>query len=214
MGLFRDKTHYDRTGSMDAASKAQGKGNRKKAIGEYRKVLAHEPENFAVHGKIAILLAESKQLGEAWDSFVAAAEGFKKKGFDEKALALYQQATRYLPREVELWETISAMHVSKGRPADGIKVLLDGRRVFSKKKLRPMAVRLLEKVRKIDPWHFEATIDLARLRAKDGNRNGARQLLEGLASREKKKKKLRRVRAALFRLSPTPVAAWRWLRGT
>lgn len=212
MGLFRDKTHYDRTGSMDAASKAQGKGNRKKAIAEYRKVLSHEPENFAVHGKVAVLLAESKQLDEAWDAFVAAAEGFKKQGFEEKALALYQQATRYLPREVELWETISAMHVAKGRSADGVKVLLDGRKAFSTRKLRPMAIRLLEKVRKLDPWHFDATMDLAKLLAKDGEKAGARRLLEGLASRVSKKR-IRRVRAALFKLSPTPAAAWRWMRG-
>ena len=58
MPFFRDKTHYSRTETLAKAAKAQGKGNRKKAIAEYRKVVEFERDNPTVLGKLAVLLAE------------------------------------------------------------------------------------------------------------------------------------------------------------
>lgn len=217
VGFFRDKVHYDRKATLEAAEKYRTGGKRKKAIAEYRRILEHEPESTQIHAKLAPLLAETKQLDQAWKSFVAAAEGFKKQGFDEKAVAVYQQAARYLPQEVELWETIARMKAAKGKGPDALKTLLDGTVHFRKKALRPLAIRLLRLGFEIEPWEFKTTYALAGLLAKTGEREEALRLYEGLVDRTRRLK-LRKVRAALFRLSPTPAAAWRWaraaLRGT
>lgn len=217
VALFRDKVHYDRKATLEAAETYRTRGKRKKAIAEYRKILQHEPESTQVHAKLAPLLAETKQMDEAWKSFVAAAEGFRKQGFDEKAIAVYQQAARYLPQEVELWETIARMKAAKGKGPDAQKTLLDATVHFRGKRLRPLAVRLLRLGFEIEPWEFKTTFALAGLLAKTGERGEARRFYEGLVERTRRKK-LRKVRAALFRLSPTPAAAWRWaraaLRGT
>ena len=109
IGKVFGKEVYDRTDSMERAAKAAGRGRRKKAIAEYRKVLEHEPENPQVHSKLGVLLAETKQLPEAWKSFVIAAEGFKKQGFADRQFSVYSQATRYMPHEVELWETLAKL---------------------------------------------------------------------------------------------------------
>ena len=60
MGLF-GKPKYDRSESMSRAAKAEGRGKRKKAIAEYRKVLAKEPENPAILVKLATLLVAGSE---------------------------------------------------------------------------------------------------------------------------------------------------------
>lgn len=210
MRLF-GKTTYDRAETLERAAKAQGRGQRKKAIAEYRKVLEQEPENPAVLGKLAVLLAQTKQLEEARQRFVAAAEVYEKQAFDDKALATYLQAAGYLPRRVELWERIAKLHVKRDRGADATRALLDGSRQLRGKKARASAIRLLREAVKIEPWHFEATFELARLLVKEAGMAQARHLYEGLCKRTRNRQ-LRRVRGAMFRVSPTPAAAWRWLR--
>ncbi len=210
MGWFGTK-EYNRSSALESAAKAQGKGNKKKALAEYKKVLEHEPENPNILAKVAALLAQTKQDKEAWDTFVKAAEIYKKQGFDDKALSVYLNATTYMPQEVGLWETVAKLHVKRGRPADGVKACLDGRKNFKKAKHRELAIRLLKLAVQIEPWEFESTYELATLMKADGNKREAERLLEGLIPRCSKRK-LRKVRGALFRLSPGPGSGWRWMR--
>src|SRR4051812_5337522 len=165
MAWFGDKTHYSRADSMERASKAQGKGKKKKAIEEYQKILAHEPENAQVLTKVAVLFAETRKYPEAWESFVAAAESWRKQGFGEKHYATYRQAVDYMPREVELWETLARIDVERKRVPDAVKVLIEGRSHFTGRAMREYAIRLLRLATKIEPWNYEATFDLAKLLA-------------------------------------------------
>jgi tetratricopeptide (TPR) repeat protein len=208
--IFGKRT-YDRADSLARASKALGRGRRKQAIAEYRRVLEQEPGNPIILAKLAVLLAETKQLAEAREKFSSAGERYEKQGFPEKALAVYVQATAYLPRQVELWETISGLNLARSRRADALAALLEGRRHFRRRRERPLAIRLLRQATRIEPWHFDASFDLARVLAKSGAAAEADRLFAGLCERNRDTE-LRRVRGAIFRRSPTPSAAWRWLR--
>jgi tetratricopeptide (TPR) repeat protein len=213
VALFRKekKDEYDREEILKAAEKAERKGDRPKAVLEYDKVLRWEPQNYPLHQKMAVLLAETGKDAEAWSHFVSAAEGYVKDGFVDKAVAVYTQASGYLNTRVDLWLTLADLHVRRGRKADGVKVCLDGRRSFRKLKQHHQAVQLLRKAIDIEPYHLEATLDLARLRRRTGGREEAVRLLHGIAVRNKGRA-LRRIRAAQVRLSPTPAAMWRWFR--
>jgi len=208
--LFGRRT-YDRADSLARASKALGRGRRKRAIAEYRRVLEQEPGNPVILAKLAALLAETKQVAEAGEKFNAAGKRYENQGFPEKALAVYLQATTYLPRSFELWETISGLNLARARRADAIAALLEGRKHFRRRKQRPLAIRLLRGAVRIEPWHFDATLDLAHLLTKSGARAEADRLYQGLCERTRDTR-LRRVRGAMFRRSATPAAFWRWLR--
>jgi tetratricopeptide (TPR) repeat protein len=205
------KRAYDRADSMARATKAAGRGKRKQAIAEYRRVLAQEPANPVILAKLAPLLAETRQLAEAGEKFRAAGKQYENQGFPEKALGVYTQAVKYLPRSVETWETISGLYLARSRRADALSALLEGRRHFRRRKQRPIAIRLLRGAVKVEPWHLDATLDLARQLRKSGVRAEADRLYQGLCER-KRGVHLRRVRGAMFRRSPTPAALWRWLR--
>lgn len=210
---FKRRESYSRSEILEAAGEAQAKGKTKKAIAGYLKVLEANPDDHIVHGKVAPLLARTKQFSESWSSFKAAGEGYDLVGFGDKALSIYIQATRCLPLEVEAWETVTNVQLSRGLKADTLNTLLKGHRNFRRRDLRDKAIYLLRKAWEITPWHFEVTFELARLLAKTGKKEEALKLLYGLAQREKKHN-LRRIRGAILKISPTPGSAWRWLRVT
>jgi tetratricopeptide (TPR) repeat protein len=196
---------------MSRAAKAEGRGKRKKAIAEYRKVLVQEPENPAILVKLATLLAQTKQPDEARLKYLSATEIHEKQGFDDKALAVLRQAVTHLPKRVELWEKIGQLDVKRERAPEAIRDLLEGSQKFRKRSERQSAIRLLRQAVKVEPWQFEASLSLARLLAKAGARPEARRFYQGLCERNRAAR-LRKVRGAMFRMSPTPAAAWRWAR--
>jgi thioredoxin-like negative regulator of GroEL len=211
MKWFKREKSYDRYAILAAAEKARTKGNVRRAITAYRKVLEVDPTDHEIHGKVAPLLAERKQFAEAWRSFSKAGEGYLRDGYGDKALSMYTQASRYLPHQAEVWESIARLQVGRGRPPDAVKALIVGSRYFRGRKKRTQAIRLLRQAFDIEPWHFEATYTLARLLLKIGERREARQLLEGLAQRMEGRN-LRRALATLFRMAPSLGAAWQWVR--
>ena len=208
---FKRHKSYDRFAILAAAEKARAKGKVRKAIAEYRKVLEVDPSDYETHGKLAPLLAERTQLAGAWKSFVAAGEGYTRDMHEDKALSIYMQAARYLPHQLEVWKSIARLQVGRGRPPDAVKALLDGSRHFRRRNHRPEAIRLLRLACEIEPRHFEATYALARLLLKAGEKREAQWHLEGLAERAKGRNR-RRACATLFRMSPSFVGAWRWVR--
>lgn len=202
---------YDRDAILQAAEKAERKGDRPRAIAEYEKVLRWEPENLVLRTKIAVLLGQVGRPTDAAPHFVAAGEGYVKDGFVDKAVAVYTQAVEHLPTRAELWLTLAELNVKRGRKADAVKACLEGRRRFRRLTQHQQAGQLLARVLDIEPLHLEATLDLARLRRRTGLKDEARRLLHGIAVRNTGPA-LRRIRGAQLRLSPTPAALGRWLR--
>lgn len=210
--LFKKTASYNRAGSIEAAGEANARGKVKKAIAEYKKVLEADPKDQVAHMKIAPLLAASKNFTEAWKSFKAAAERYESLGFFNKAVGVYTQAVRCMPREAAVWESLAGLYLAKGRKADAISTLLKAHLNFRSRKLRYKAIKLLKGAFEIEPWSFEPTYALAKLLAKSGNKKEALTFLEGLAEREKKEKRKKALRAA-FLIKPSFGTAWRWARG-
>jgi tetratricopeptide (TPR) repeat protein len=211
MGWLTREKVYDRGRLLSEAARARQKGKRQKAIGLYRQVLAAEPENPDLHRRIAPLLAETRQAKEAWASYQRAAEGLAQKGFVEQAVGVLREASKQLKRVPELWLALADLEVERKRPIDAHQVLLEGRRHFRSRRDRQHAVLLLQKARKLQPRDVDTNLDLAVVLARSGARQRAQRLLDELTSFTRGRA-LRRVRARQLRLSPTPGAAWLWLR--
>jgi Tfp pilus assembly protein PilF len=210
--VFWRKKLYNRTEVLAAADQARVRGQHRKAIKGYRKVLAVDPSDPVVHGKLAPLLARTRKRGEALASFQLAAQGHIKAGFLDRAIAVYVQAAGFFPEESTLWHDIARAEATLGRRADAVNALVKGSGYLGRRAaLRPQAIQLLDSALKITPWHPDATLAMARLLAKQGDRAAGVALLEDLASRVRGPA-FRRVRWALVRLAPTPGNAWRWVR--
>ncbi len=214
MAFWRAKP-YDRSQTLAEAETARGQGRTTRAIKLYRTVLSREPNDAVVHGKIAPLLARRKRLrGEALASFRLAAQGQLKAGFTDRAIAVYVQAAAFFPLETELWEEMARLDQVRGRRADAIGALMEGAGHLGRTRAtRQEGARLLRRALEMEPWHLEATLQLARILARDGEKEEALALLEDIAGRVRGTGR-RRVRRAILRISPTPANLWRWLAGT
>jgi len=209
--FLRRKSGFDRNRILAEASRARARHRRHKAIKLYRWVLAVEPRNAELHARLAPLLAETGQEFDAWVSYQAAAGAWARQGHLDKAIGVYREAARLLPREVRIWHSIARLQGKSGREAEALETLLEGSRQFKARWARPQAIFLLRRAREIDAWHVESVLELARLLASTEQRREAALLLGGLA-RRCRGVELRRVRRIQFRIEPSLAALWRWLR--
>jgi len=202
----------DRSQVLAAADQLRVKGKYAKAVAEYRKVLLLDPKDADVLSKIAPLLVKLKENEEALRDFRAAADEYIHRGFVDRAIALYVQATAAFPREAQLWEALGKLHNERGRKAEGIKALMAGAAQFKGKKGRPTALKFLRQALSYDWNHIEATIALARLLKANGEAASARTLLDELAPRIRGPA-VKRIHSARLRLFPGFGSLWRWMRG-
>jgi tetratricopeptide (TPR) repeat protein len=207
---FWGRKPYDRVQVLAAADRARARGRLKKAIAGYRQVLGQSPRDLVVLGKVAPLLARTGQAEEAQRCFEAAARGQLEAGFMDRSLAVYVQAAEHFPERAFYWEEAARLHTLRGTRADAVLTLVEGGARLGRA-VPDAGARLLRRALEIDAWHVEGRLVLSRLLLRLRQAAEARALLEELAPRLSGRP-LRRVRGALFRLSPTPAAAWRWLR--
>jgi len=210
MALWRREKPYDRVRVLEVADRARARGRTRKAIAGYRRVLAEDPRDWAVHGKIAPLLARAGQDEEALKSFEAAARGHEGAGFPDRGLAVWVQSAAVYPERAATWEEIARLHARRGRRTDAVNALVEGAGPVAR--MSPeRGVVLLGRALEIDFWNVGGRLLLARLLRRLKRASEARPLLEELAPRVRGRE-LRRVRWALLSLAPGPGAAWRWLR--
>ncbi len=198
---------YDRQKILQAAAKAHANKRSRKAISLYRRVLAVEPSNGELHAKIAPLLARRRERFDAWLSFRAAAQGMLRDGHPERAMAVFTDAARHVPDEVESWVSLARLQRNQRQAQLAVKTLTRGLRHFRSRRQRAEAVYLLRQVREIEPWNFDAVLELARRLGGMDQRDEAGMLLCTLASRVSGRR-LRRVRSTQWRLRPTLGHNW------
>jgi tetratricopeptide (TPR) repeat protein len=206
----RREKRCDRESCLEAAAKAQASGRLKKAVDHYMKALEADPEDLLVHARMAPLLARMKKFEESWESFRIAASRHFASGFGNKAIGIYSQAARFMPRNPEVWEAMAHVYVQQGRRADAVATLYKGHGFFAHGPERDRAVAMLRKAFALDPWNFAVTIELAKL-VKKQDPVEALGLLEGLSGRAEGRD-LRKVHSAMFRTEPSFTMAWKWLK--
>lgn len=211
--MFGAAKPYDRAEVFAAAEQARAKGNKKKAIAGYRQILEHEPDDAAVHAKLAPLIVDDEPR-EAWQSFEKAAKGHLERGFVDRALATYRHAADLMPFIPEAWEQVAALHQRRGRKADAVKVLLEGQQFFWKAPGQlEHAVRLIEQALALEPWHLEGTIALAQALKRRGDGAGAVARLDALLGQLTARPERKRVLRARLGVAFSFKHLWAWLRG-
>lgn len=211
MAWFGDKS-YDRAQLLTRARDAASRGSHRKAIALYERVREVEPDNEDILRRIAAVRLRAGQREEAWRDCQLASRRMTRKGFVDQAIGVLREFAEKFPRQREVWEELAELELERERPPDAVGVLVEGQRWFRSRRTRSDAISLLRRARKIDPTHFEANFLLADRVARSGAPAPARRILEQLDRQPRTRGERRRLRWRLFRLTPTPVAGWAWIR--
>ncbi|HXV37495.1 MAG TPA: tetratricopeptide repeat protein [Myxococcota bacterium] len=211
MGLIRRRVEYDRKRLLAAAEHARARGQHRRAIALYRRVLAAEPHDAAVHARIAPLLAARGERFDAWRSYQQAAQAHLRNQARGEAIAIYRDATRALPTQIEAWRAVAKLELARDAREAALGALLEGRSKFRSRRQRPEAIALLREAREIDAWRLDIVLDLARLLRRSGQATEAQWILGQLADRIRGRE-LRIVRGAQWRIEPSLRHSWSWLR--
>lgn len=212
MFSFGKPVEFDRDVSLRLAEEFRAKKKPKKAVAELEKVLKANPSDAGAHAKLGPLLAQLGDRFRAAESFLIAANDLDARGFKDKALSLWLQVAQTRITDLGAWQKVAQFHAARGHKADGVKVLLQAADLQEGKEGRANAISLLRDVLVLDAHHLDATLELAPLLAKSGEKAEARALLDDAASWSAGPA-LKRVRKAQFALSPGVGTLWRWLRG-
>jgi tetratricopeptide (TPR) repeat protein len=203
---------FDRDEILEQASRARSRRQWRRAIALYRELLALEPNSVELHERLAPLLAQTGQEFDAWNSYRAIAHAALREGREDRAIAVFREASRAVPQEIQAWQGLARLLARQGEPDAAIDVLLEGSRQFRAQWHRPQAIHLLRRARAIDPWHFEVVLELALHLGRADQRSEATMLLAGLADRCDERR-LKRVRAAQWAVEPGARSLLRWLMG-
>jgi len=211
MSLLAVPTRTDRHRLLEEANRARTRGRRSRAIELYRRLLVVEPRNPDVHARLAPLLAADCQDLDAWSSYRLVAKAHLRARRPEQALAVYKEATRALPRQIDAWRGAARLEHKLGREGDAFETLVEGRRWFSGQPYQAHAIALLRIAHEIAPWSHDVTLDLARLLARAQQRFEALHLLDQLGTRGDPELR-RRVAASRFKLTGSPRDLWECVR--
>ncbi|MEM7408840.1 MAG: tetratricopeptide repeat protein [Myxococcota bacterium] len=207
--MGRIDTTDDRAQLLEQAARARSKRQRRRAIALYRQVLVSERHSIEIHEKLAPLLAETGQHFDAWNSYRLIAQSALREGRDDRAIAVYREATRAVPQEIQSWQGLARLLARRGDTDGAVEALVEGSHQFTGHFLRPQAIHLLRRARSISPWHFETVLELARHLGRSDQSVEARMLLDGLLERCEPWRRSR-VRVAQLSVEPGPRALWAW----
>ena len=202
---------FDREHTLRRAEEFRGRKKPKQAIAELRKVIAIDPKDAVAHAKLGPLLITAGHHTEALESFRITADDLDARGFSDKALSLWLQIAQTKISDLDAWEKVTQFHVTRGRKADGVNVLLLAADLQEGKEGRGRAIHLLNDALLFEPQNLEATLMLAPLLVKEKCGSEARTLLEN-ALTFTEGADARSVRWTQLVLFPSFKTLWRWLR--
>jgi tetratricopeptide (TPR) repeat protein len=204
------KKRHDRNELLAQADRSRAKGRRRRAITLYQQLLAREPNDLGVLGKVAPLLAAEGRRDEAMAAFRAAADGHLAAGFVDRGIAVLRLAADAFPEDEQLWVELANLNLKRGKRGDAVAVLVAGGERLLEGRYRAVGAKVLRRALELEPWHARGTLLLARTLAGERRKAEAVALLEGLARRTGGAARAEAWRLA-FWYGPTPRRLWRWL---
>ncbi len=208
---FRTVGSYDRNAVLREAERHRLRGGIRKAIREYEKVLAADPQDMEAHAKVAPLYIRTGQKEKAKASLRRVVAWYEKQGFIDKAAAMLRLALKLDRRDLAARMHLADLLLGKGLPASALKLLERARRAFRGREFHKHALAVEEKILSSAPDDFRAQSSKARLLSRGGKGREARELLlkmEARCAREGDRKRWRKTRWLLSRHVPSMVTAW------
>jgi tetratricopeptide (TPR) repeat protein len=171
----------DRMRVIEAAEKFVKSGKIKEAIAEYEKLLGGESQDFAISNIIGDLCVRLGQNEKGVRSFLDVAEEYERRGLYSQALAVFKKVAKIKPDTPELSVKLADLYSLQGFSAEARKEYLKTADEFQKSNKPADAIRIFEKIVKLDRDDLESRLKLAALYQGQGFKDAAAEQLDDIA---------------------------------
>ena len=211
MRLVRPAPSYDRSDILRKAEEYRSRGRIKKAIREYEKVLAADPQDVDAHAKAAPLYIRIGRKDKAKASLRKVVAGYEKQGFVDKAIGMLRLALKLDRRDLGARLHLADLYLGKGLKEDALRLLERARRTFRGKRFLKEALAVEGKILCVAPEDFRAQVSMVRLLVRAGRDCEGRDRLwrmEAQWALKGNSKNWRKTRWLLSRHAPSPSTSW------
>lgn len=163
----------DRNKIIAEAQKYIQKGQLKKAIREYYRILEAEPDDVRLLLKIGDLQARDGQAREAVRTYQEVADYYVVNGFFLKAVAVYKQLLRLEPDAVSVKLNLADLYFQLGLVSDAMAQFAAVAAIYQQTDRLPEYLQTLARMTEVDPANVGTRIKLAEQFVKTGDEEGA-----------------------------------------
>jgi tetratricopeptide (TPR) repeat protein len=171
----------DRMRVIETAEKFVKSGKIKEAIAEYEKLLGAESQDFAISNIIGDLCIRLGQNEKGVRSYLDVAEEYERRGLYSQALAVFKKVAKIKPDTPELSVKLADLYSLQGFAAEARKEYLKTAEEFQKSGKPADAIRIFEKIVKLDRDDLESRLKLAALYQSQGFKDAAAEQFDEIA---------------------------------
>ncbi len=171
----------DRIRIIESAERHVKAGKLKEAVSEYQKLLEGDAQDFAISNIIGDLYVRLGQNERAAKSFQTVADEYERRGLYSQALAVFKKIAKIKPEDPDLSIKLADIYSLQGFAGEAKKEYLKTAEQFLKSKRSLEAVRVYEKVVKLDKDDLDSKMTLAGLYKDEGFKDAASDQLDDIA---------------------------------
>ncbi len=153
---------------MDTARRYADRGQLDRAIREYSRIVAEEPNDVRIWLKIGDLYVKKGAKREATETYMRVARFYSEQGFYLKAVAVYKQILKLNPRLIEVNLKLAELYRQLGLISDAMQHFEVVAGYFHREGKTSDALATVRQLVELDPQNVATRIKLAELYSKEG----------------------------------------------
>ena len=161
----------------ERAAQFARKGQLKRAVQEYEKLLKLQSPDARTLHQFGELLARAGQKERAVEIFLEAAAAHRQAGFSERAVAVLKQALSLDPLRLDANLALAEAFLAKQFERDAASALLKAADALAEAKLPEKEIELLQRAVQLLPGDTQCKVRLGRALRKTGRQEEARDLI-------------------------------------
>jgi tetratricopeptide (TPR) repeat protein len=151
-----------------AAHKHLAKGNLRKAVREYDRVLKEDPSDIRTKLKVADLLYRLGEKDHATQTFEEVARFYASQGFLLKAVAVYKQVQKLKPHDHEIYLALASLYQQIGLVNEAVIQFREAIAIQEKIGLTLDRLRTAQRMLELDPDNARLRVALAEEFSREG----------------------------------------------
>ncbi len=172
---------------LASAQKSLQKGQVAKAIKDYRKIVEGDPRDVRNRQKLAELYVRAHKPQDALELYESVARYYAENGFYLKAIAVYKQMQRVEPSRIEIYHHLAELNAKQGLVGNALAEYKGLVARYEKEGLLSEALKVLQKMKDIDPDNLNIRVKITDTCARLGQRDKGLEELRAMVERLREK---------------------------